>query len=123
MRILSVLLGALLPAAVLGARRPASGNVYETYYAKALSTPSLKLDDSIFDELTAAPRNYSTVVCLTALDARFGCAMCHAFKPEWDLLAKSWVGGDKKGATRLLFGQLDFLEGKQTFESVREHWT
>lgn len=119
MRFLTSLLVTLLPFTVLGARRGApSGNVFETYHSKSLSTPSLKLDDSIFNELTAVPRNHSTLVCLTALDARFGCAMCHQFKPEWELLAKSWIGGDKSGKTRLLFGQLDFLEGKQTFESV-----
>lgn len=117
MRLLSALVVALLPTLVVSARRAASSeNVFETYHSK--STPSLKLDDSLFDTLTAQPRNHSTVVSLTALDARFGCNLCTQWKPEWELLAKSWVGGDKDEKTRLLFGQLDFLDGKQTFESV-----
>lgn len=118
MKFLSVLAAAVLPFTAIAARKGPSGNVFETYHSKSLSTPSLKLDDSVFNELTAQPRNHSTLVCLTALDARFGCQMCHQFKSDWDLLAKSWIGGDKGGKTRLLFGQLDFLDGKQTFESV-----
>ena len=121
MRVLSTLFLTLLPVLTLAAKRPRSStvNVYETYRGKSASTPSLKLDDSVFDELTSLPRNHSTLVCLTALEARFGCAMCHQWKPEWDLLARTWAKGDKNGDSRLLLGELDFMDGKQTFESLQ----
>lgn len=44
--------------------------------------------------------------------------MCHEFQPEWDLLVKSWTKGDKRGDSKLVFGTLDFLDGKGTFQSV-----
>jgi oligosaccharyltransferase complex subunit gamma len=36
------------------------------------------------------------------------------------LLAKSWTRGDKKGESRLVYGTLDFVDGKGTFQSVRQ---
>jgi oligosaccharyltransferase complex subunit gamma len=53
------------------------------------------------------------------LEPRFGCMLCRDFQPEWDLLGKSWMKGDKNGATRLVFGTLDFVDGKNVFQSVR----
>jgi len=78
----------------------------------------LKLDDSNYEKLTSAPRDYSVVVLLTALEPRFGCQLCRDFQPEWELLAKSWTNGDKKGESRLLYGTLDFTDGKNTFQSL-----
>lgn len=116
MKLFSAVVALILPLTALAAL--GATDVFSSYYAKSLSNPSLKLDDGIFTELTAAPRNHSVLVCLTALDARFGCKMCQDFKPEWELLAKSWVKGDRKAESRVLFGQLDFANGRQTFETV-----
>lgn len=55
---------------------------------------------------------------LTALEARFGCQLCRDFQPEWELLAKSWTKADKKGESRLVYGTLDFTDGKGTFQSL-----
>lgn len=119
MKFLTGLVLVALPLSTYAAKRAPSSDVYSTYHRAALSTPSLKLDDGSFDELIAQPRNHSLLACLTALSPQFGCKMCHDFKPEWDLLAKSWTQGDRNGETRLLFGQLDFGDGRKTFESVR----
>jgi oligosaccharyltransferase complex subunit gamma len=118
MHFLRALIVSLLPLATLGAKNPAA-NKFEEFYAKALATTPLKLDDSTYSRLTAAPRNYSVVVLLTALEPRFGCKLCSEFQPEWDLLSKSWIKGDKKGESRLIYGTLDFTDGKNTFQSVR----
>lgn len=119
MKLLHSLLICILSLTTLAARKPRTGDRFEAFHSRALSSSPFKLDDSLYDELTATPRNYSTVVLLTALEARFGCQMCRDVQPEWELLAKSWVRGDKTGASRVLYGTLDFSSGKGTFQKVR----
>jgi oligosaccharyltransferase complex subunit gamma len=107
----------LLPLAALGAKKPAADK-FGQFHSKALSSAPLKLDDATYGKLTSTPRDYSVAVLLTALEVRFGCQLCRDFQPEWDLLAKSWTKGDKKGESRLVYGTLDFVDGKSTFQSV-----
>ncbi|KAG5983996.1 hypothetical protein E4U55_006508 [Claviceps digitariae] len=78
----------------------------------------IQLNDASYKTLTTAPRDYSVAVVLTALESRFGCSLCREFKPDWDLIASSWTKGDKKQESRLLFGVLDFSEGRDTFLSL-----
>jgi hypothetical protein len=118
MKLLSLVTAALLPLTVLAAKKP-TGDIFDKYNAKQLSaSSSFKLDDKSYAQLTKAPRDYSVAVLLTALEARFGCGLCNDFQPEYDLLARSWSKGDKAGEGRLLFGTLDFLDGKAVFQSV-----
>jgi oligosaccharyltransferase complex subunit gamma len=117
MHFLKGLVLSLLPAATIAAKKPAVDK-FQQFHSKALSSSPLKLDDSIYSQLTSAPRDYSVAVLLTALESRFGCQLCREFQPEWDLLSKSWTKGDKKGESRLVFGTLDFTDGKNTFQSV-----
>ena len=91
---------------------------FEEYHAASLSSTPIKLDDASYENLTSTLRNYTTVVLLTAQDVRFGCQLCRDFEPEWNLIAKSWIKGDKHGGTRLLYGTLDFADGKETFQKV-----
>lgn len=117
MRLLASLLWASLPVFCVNAKKADKGS-FERYQSQFLSSPPLKLDDAAYDQLSAIPRNYSTVVLLTALEARFGCQLCKDFQPEWDLLAKSWAREDKRGETRTVFGTLDFTDGKNTFQKL-----
>ena len=107
----------LLLSSCQGARQGPE-SIFEDYQPKFQASPPLKLDDGAYDRLTAAPRNHSIVVLLTALEARFGCQLCRDFQPEWDLLGRSWARGDRKGEQRVLFGTLDFNDGKGTFQKV-----
>ena len=107
----------LLPAACICAKRM-SGGIFEQYYGKFQASAPLKLDDTVYEQLTAKPRNHTTAVLLTALETRYGCQMCRDFQPEWDLLGRSWAMGDKSGHTKTLFGTLDFNDGKATFQKV-----
>ncbi|KAL8942102.1 MAG: hypothetical protein Q9211_001541 [Gyalolechia sp. 1 TL-2023] len=92
---------------------------FEQYHSKFISGLSpLKFDDTSYETLTATPRNYSVAVLLTALEARFGCQLCRDFQPEWDVVGRSWIRGNKKGDVRLLFGTLDFADGKGTFQKL-----
>ena len=113
MRLLQFVTAAILPFTALAAKKDVDR--FET--ASSKPQPA-RLDDNAYDKLTKAPRDYSVAVLLTALDARFGCQLCNEFQPEWDLLAKSWSKGDKKKESRLVFATLDFMDGKNTFQSV-----
>ena len=117
MKIIASLLLTWLPLSCLGAKRT-TGDIYETYHARLQSTAPLRLDDASYNTLVAVPRNYSVVVLLTALEARFGCQLCRDFQPEWDLLGRSWAKGDRNGHSRVLLGTLDFSDGKGTFQKV-----
>ena len=121
MRWLQLLTASLLPLTALAAKK-SSGDRFKDLRAKSLSNGGpLKLDDASYGQLTKAPRDYSVAVLLTALETRFGCELCRNFQPEWDLLGRSWTKGDKKAEGRLLFGTLDFNDGKNTFQSVSKH--
>ncbi|KAG5989532.1 hypothetical protein E4U54_004310 [Claviceps lovelessii] len=78
----------------------------------------LQLNEASYKTLTTSPRDYSVAVILTAMDPRFSCSLCREFKPDWELIASSWTKGDRKQESRLLFGVLDFSEGKDIFMSV-----
>ncbi|KAA6413410.1 MAG: oligosaccharyl transferase subunit [Lasallia pustulata] len=116
MRVFVTLTLALLPFSAFAAKK--AGDKFEDYHAKSVSSTPLKLDDGSYDELTALPRDYSVVVLLTALEARFGCQLCRDFQPEWDLIGKSWNRGDRRGESRVLYGTLDFADGKGTFQKL-----
>ncbi|KAM0252958.1 hypothetical protein ACHAP5_000821 [Fusarium lateritium] len=112
----SLLSFALLATGVVAAKK-SSEERFNQFHAKQTSAP-VKLKDSTYRTLTSTPRDYSVAVVLTAIDARFNCQLCREFQPEWNLLAKSWVKGDKAAESRLIFGTLDFLDGKEIFSSL-----
>ncbi|OTA87396.1 hypothetical protein M434DRAFT_399488 [Hypoxylon sp. CO27-5] len=118
MRWLLLLFSLALPFGSLAAKKSPSPDRYNEFYAQAQASSPLKLNDASYKKLTSAPRDYSVAVLLTAMDARFGCQLCSDFQPEWDVLAKSWIKGDKNGESRLIFGTLDFSNGRETFISL-----
>lgn len=121
MRWFPLLLSFALPFGSLAAKKSSTADRFSEFHAKSQASSPLKLADSSYKKLTSAPRDYSVAVLLTALDARFGCQLCTDFQPEWDVLGKSWAKGDKNGVSRLIFGTLDFSNGRDTFISVWEH--
>ncbi|KAJ8125598.1 hypothetical protein O1611_g8041 [Lasiodiplodia mahajangana] len=118
MRWLPVLLS--IVALPLGsfAAKSSSADRFTTFHTQAVSSSPLKLADASYKKLTSAPRDYSVAVLLTALDAKYGCQLCGMFQPEWDILGKSWIKGDKNGESRLILGTLDFSDGRETFMSL-----
>lgn len=90
---------------------------FEKFQSLSRSGPAT-LDSSSFKELTVAPRDYYAVVILTAMDARYGCVMCREFAPEWDLINRSWNKGTKPDGLKVIFGTLDFEQGKEVFQKV-----
>lgn len=123
MQLFHLLVVAILPFTVFSAKSKSpksnTGDVFTRYHSKSVATTRpVSLDDSSFPRLTSAPRNHTAAVILTALETRFGCQMCREFQPEWELLTKSWLRGDKEGASRVVFSTLDFVDGKQVFQSL-----
>ncbi|KAF3401572.1 Magnesium transporter protein 1 [Penicillium rolfsii] len=98
------------------AAKPAQ-DTFQKYQSLSRSGP-VELNNAAYEELTNAPRDYYTAVILTAMDARYGCAMCREFDPEWTLIAKSWNKGNKPDDLKLVFGTLDFDQGKAVFQKL-----
>jgi oligosaccharyltransferase complex subunit gamma len=119
MRWLPTLALALLGSPMAWAAKKSPEARFAEYHTKSLASTPLKLSDVSYKSLTSAPRDYSLTVLLTAMDVRYGCQLCREFQPEWEILTRSWVKGDKAGSSRVLFGTLDFSDGRDTFMSVR----
>jgi oligosaccharyltransferase complex subunit gamma len=118
MRFLNLLAAALLPLTALAAKKTPAEK-FEAAWTKQVASGPAKLTDVSYESLTKGPRDHSVAVLLTALDARFSCQLCKDFQSEWELIARSWTKGDKAAESKLLFGTLDFLDGKTVFQSVR----
>lgn len=114
MRFFQLLAAAALSLTAVVAKK--SPSAFDVYYKK--QSP-VTLTEQAYDEITSAPRDYYAAVILTALDVKYACGICREFQPEWDIIARSWRKGDKKGEHRLLFGTLDFDQGKNVFVKVR----
>ena len=108
----------LVTGALAVKKTDSSEDRFNTFHSKSLSASPIRLTDVTYKSITATPSDYSVTILLTALDPRYGCDMCQGFQPEWETLAKSWTKGDKKGDSRMLFGTLDFADGRDTFLSV-----
>jgi len=67
----------------------------------------------------AAPRNYSTVVMLTALSAQRKCTICKEVNGEYQILANSWKYSSGFASLRLFFAMVDFDEGSDVFQSLK----
>lgn len=90
---------------------------FEKYQSLSRFGP-IDLDDSLHEDITSKPHDYYVAVLLTATEARFGCILCREFQPEWELIARSWNRGFQSDSPRMLFGSLDFNNGKSTFQKV-----
>lgn len=117
MRIFRILACTLLSGLALGGKSQ-SKDKFSQFHSKLVKSGPLKLDDATYERLTNGPRDYSSVVLLTAMDPRYGCQVCREFESHYDILSRSWTGGDKGSASRLLFGVLDFNDGRNTFQSL-----
>jgi oligosaccharyltransferase complex subunit gamma len=104
----------LIPATLAAAPNT---DKFEKYQLISRLAP-LQLNDSSYDDITSRPRDYHVAVVLTATEARFGCVLCRDFQPEFDLIARSWNKGSKPDDLKLLFGTLDFRNGKAAFQKV-----
>ncbi|KAL4947747.1 hypothetical protein BDW69DRAFT_177804 [Aspergillus filifer] len=101
----------------IGLFAASSPDKFEHYQSLSRAAP-VQLDDASYDDITSTPRDYYAAVILTAMEARFGCVLCRDFQPEFDLIARSWNKGSKPADLKLLFGTLDFTNGKAAFQRL-----
>ncbi|GAA5929328.1 dolichyl-diphosphooligosaccharide--protein glycotransferase OST3 [Sporobolomyces koalae] len=78
----------------------------------------IPLDAAQYDELTAAPRDYSVSVVLTAMGDQYKCQPCHVLQPEYQLLAKQWNSARKQEGEDHLFAYIDFATGPTVFQRL-----
>lgn len=107
-----------LALSALCASATAETSKFRTYQSLSKSYAPIDLDDSVYSDLVSKPRDYHVAVLLTAQEPRYGCQLCREMHPEWNLLARSWNKGSSKESPRLLFGTLDFRNGKGTFQKL-----
>ena len=119
MRLLHLISASLLPWIVSTAKAKPPADTFATFHSQSQSSSrSVSLDEASYNKLTGTPRNHTAAVLLTALETRFGCHLCRDFQPEWELLTKSWLKGDREGKSRVVYGTLDFIDGKNVFQSM-----
>jgi len=117
MRLVGTLLSFLTVSSLAAVAVAAVEDKLVKYSQLAASEPKaglITLTNDLYSEIVAAPRNYTAVVLLTALNPKFGCVLCRELHPEYELLAKSWLG-QHKDSDGLLFASLDFGAGRETF--------
>ncbi|KAK6456925.1 gamma subunit of Oligosaccharyltransferase [Scheffersomyces xylosifermentans] len=59
----------------------------------------LTITDDNFAEILNGPRDYHIVVLLTSESSQINCVLCKEFRPEYELLANSWVQDHPNGLT------------------------
>lgn len=117
---------------------------YDKYRSIAQRNGGLvSLDAAGYDELTAAPRDYSVSVVLTALGEAVKCGPCKCvlrlplllllaeeseansrtvpcriLQPEYAQIAKQWSSAKKNDDEEHIFAYLDFEKGPEIFQRV-----
>lgn len=67
-----------------------------------------------------APRNYSIIVMLTALDQKRECEICSASYPEYETLAKSWkYSGNSEKKLFFTLIDVDYGNGMEVFRELK----
>ncbi|KAG0665159.1 oligosaccharyl transferase subunit ost3/OST6 [Rhodotorula mucilaginosa] len=92
---------------------------YDKYRSIAQRNGGLvSLDAAGYDELTAAPRDYSVSVVLTALGEAVKCGPCKILQPEYAQIAKQWSSAKKNDDEEHIFAYLDFEKGPEIFQRL-----
>jgi len=67
----------------------------------------------------SSPRNYSTVLMLTALAPQRQCGICKEVNQEFQILASSWKYSSGFASNRLFFAMVDFDDGSDVFQALK----
>lgn len=68
--------------------------------------------------LRGAPRNYSVVLMLTALQPNRQCTICKEANTEYHIIANSWRYSQAY-SSKLFFAMVDFDEGSDVFQALK----
>ncbi|KAL8287459.1 hypothetical protein RQP46_003317 [Phenoliferia psychrophenolica] len=113
---LTLLLGALLPALVAAKVVPSSSRLAKFRDLARKNNGIVTLNSNLYDELTAAPREFSVSVLLTAMAPQFKCQPCQTFQPEHALVAKQWNAQPE--SDEHFFAVLDFADGQAVYQRL-----
>ncbi|KAI5290517.1 oligosaccharyl transferase subunit ost3/OST6 [Ascosphaera aggregata] len=142
--LLSTLLTTLatITATVAAFASPSSSSSSSRYTSYLLSSPKspIDLNHHTYNEITSKPRDYFVAILFTARDPKYGCTVCKAVQPEWDLLAGSWNKAaislgqknkknkknkktssdtiEEEDVPKVVWGTLDFANGRPIFEKM-----
>lgn len=84
----------------------------------SLKKPVIRLDFEKFKHyVKSAPRNYTIVVMLTALNAARGCQICGPANAEYQIVAQSWRYSAQFN-NKLFFAMVDFDEASDVFKML-----
>lgn len=79
----------------------------------------IRMDGNKFRQyLRTAPRNYSVILMLTALQAQRQCAVCRQANDEYLIVANSWRYSQQY-SNKLFFAMVDYDEGSDVFSSLK----
>ncbi|CAI9732339.1 Hypothetical predicted protein [Octopus vulgaris] len=79
----------------------------------------LRLNGDKFRQyVKTAPRNYSVILMLTALQAQRQCTVCRHANEEFTILANSWRYSQQY-SNRLFFAMVDYDEGSDVFANLK----
>ncbi|KAK7097909.1 tumor suppressor candidate 3-like [Littorina saxatilis] len=74
--------------------------------------------DKFKQYVKTAPRNYSVIVMLTALQPQRQCSVCKQANEEFQILANSWRYSQQY-SNQLFFTMVDYDEGPDVFQSMK----
>ncbi|XP_046325792.1 tumor suppressor candidate 3-like [Haliotis rufescens] len=74
--------------------------------------------DKFRQYVKTAPRNYSMIVMLTALQAQRQCSVCRQANEEYTILANSWRYS-QQFSNKLFFALVDYDEGPDVFQNLK----
>ncbi|CAK7903145.1 dolichyl-diphosphooligosaccharide--protein glycosyltransferase subunit 3 [[Candida] anglica] len=57
----------------------------------------ITVNDANYDDILNGPRDYHLVVLMTSTSPKINCVLCNEFKPEYELVASSWVKDHPNG--------------------------
>lgn len=82
--------------------------------------PVIKMNGDKFRQyVKSSPRNYSTVLMLTALAPQRQCGICKEVNQEFQILASSWKYSSGFASNRLFFAMVDFDDGSDVFQALK----
>jgi len=82
-----------------------------------ISEPLIKYDSKAFEKFVEGPRNFSTILMLTAVTGQQNCEPCRLLLPEFQAAANSWAA--LKHPSRLYFAMVDYQSGSEVFNKLK----
>ncbi|KAG8881016.1 oligosaccharyl transferase subunit ost3/OST6 [Tulasnella sp. 331] len=114
-------LNAITAALALGLATLCAGQTTREDFAALAAAEGgiIKLNSKTYDAITAADRDWSVVIELTATSGtQVACTPCLTFLPNFEAVAKSWRKVPKTQRDQHFFARLEFKDGTDIFQRL-----